>query len=45
MTWQDFKARRAQCGLTAVQVAALATQRRWYIRLSPYRMTERPPTG
>ena len=27
MTWQDIKARRAQCGLTAVQVAALATQR------------------
>ena len=45
MTWQDIKAHRAQCGLTAVQVAALATQRGWYIRLSPYRMTERPPPG
>ena len=45
MTWQDVKAHRAQCGLTAVQVAALATQRGWYIRLSPYRMTERPPPG
>jgi hypothetical protein len=43
MTWQDIKAHRAQCGLTAVQVAALATQRGWYISLSPYRMTERPP--
>jgi Sigma-70, region 4 len=45
MTWQDIKAHRAQCGLTAVQVAALATQRGWYIRLSPYRMTEQPPPG
>lgn len=45
MTWQDIKARRAQGELTAVQVAALATQRGWYIRLSPYRMTERAPPG
>jgi hypothetical protein len=45
MTWQDIKAHRAHCGLTAVQVAALAIQRGWYIRLSPYRMTERPPPG
>ena len=45
MTWQDIKAHRARCGLTAVQVAALATQRGWYIRLSPYRMTEQPPPG
>ena len=45
MTWQDIKARRARCGLTAVQVAALATQRGWYITLSPYRMTVRPPPG
>ncbi len=45
MTWQDIKAHRAQCGLTATQVAALATQRGWCIRLSPYRMTERPPPG
>ena len=45
MTWQDIKARRARCGLTAVQVAALATQRGWYITLSPYRMTEQPPPG
>ena len=44
MTWQDIKAHRAQCGLTAVQIA-LATQRGWYISLSPYRMTERPPPG
>jgi Sigma-70, region 4 len=43
MTWQDIKAHRAQCGFTAVQVAALAIQRGWYIRMSPYRMTERPP--
>ena len=45
MTWQDIKSHRAQCELTAVQVAALATQRGWYIVLSPYRMTERPPPG
>jgi hypothetical protein len=45
MTWQDIKAHRARCGLTAVQVAALATRRGWYITLSPYRMTERPPPG
>lgn len=43
MTWQDIKAHRARCGLTAVQVAALAAQRGWHITLSPYRMTERPP--
>ena len=34
MTWQDIKAHRARCGLTAVQVAALGTQRGWYISLS-----------
>jgi hypothetical protein len=45
MTWPDIKAHRARCGLTAVQVAALATQRRWCITLSPYRMTEPPPPG
>jgi Sigma-70, region 4 len=45
MTWQDIKAHRARCGLTAVQVAALATQRGWYITLSPYLMAERPPPG
>ena len=45
MTWQDIKVHRTRCGLSAVQVAALATQRGWYIRLSPYRMTERPPPG
>jgi hypothetical protein len=45
MTWPDIKAHRARCGLTAVQVAALATQRGWCITLSPYRMTEQPPPG
>ena len=35
MTWQDIKAHRARCGLTAVQVAALATQRGWYISAVP----------
>ena len=45
MTWQDIKVHRTRCGLNAVQVAALATQRGWYIRLSPYRMTRRPPPG
>jgi hypothetical protein len=44
-TWQDIKAHRARCGLTAVQVAALATQRGWCITLSPHRMTEQPPPG
>ncbi len=45
MTWPDIKAHRMRCGLTAVQVAALAVQREWYIRLSPYRMSERPGLG
>ena len=43
MTWQDIKAHRTRWGLTAVQVAALAAQCGWYITLSPYRITERPP--
>ena len=41
MTWQNIKAHRVQCGLTAVQ----ATQLEWDIRLSPYRMTERASPG
>jgi hypothetical protein len=43
MTWQDIEAHRVRRGLTPVQAAALAGQRGWYISLSPYRMTERPP--
>jgi hypothetical protein len=41
MTWQNIRAHRAQCGLTAIQ----ATQLEWDIRLSPYRMTERASPG
>jgi hypothetical protein len=42
MAWRDIKAYRERHGLNPLQVAALAIQRRWCIRLDPYRMSEHP---